>query len=130
VKLLLDTHVFLWYITDDLHLPRFLAGTIRDSANETFLSVVSVWEVLIKHQTGKLPLPVPVDEYLRGRREEHGISSLALEERALSGLLHLPMHHSDPFDRMLISQALHHDLAIATVDKQFSRYRVRLATPG
>jgi PIN domain nuclease of toxin-antitoxin system len=105
-----------------------MANAIRDTSNETFLSVVSIWEALIKHQIGKLPLPSPADEYLRTQREQHRIASLALEERALSGLLQLPMHHNDPFDRMLISQALHHDLVIATIDEEFSKYPVRLAS--
>lgn len=130
MKLLLDTHVFLWYLTDDRRLPFTMADAIRDTSNETFLSVVSVWEALIKHQVGKLPLPSPADEYLRTRREQHGIGSLGLDEQALSSLLDLPMYHNDPFDRMLISQALHHDLVVATVDDHFYMSPVQLLARG
>jgi PIN domain nuclease of toxin-antitoxin system len=102
MRLLLDTHAFLWYITDDPRLPNAFAEAIQDEANEVFLSVVSVWEALAKHQLGKLPLPMPADEYLRSRREQHNIASLPFDESSLSHLLRLPLHHRDPFDRMLI----------------------------
>jgi PIN domain nuclease of toxin-antitoxin system len=91
---------------------------------------VSVWEILVKHQLGKLPLPEPADRYIREQREKHQIGSLPLEEAALGSLLRLPMHHRDPFDRMLICQALHHDLHIVTVDQEFSRYAVKVLVAG
>lgn len=124
MRLLLDTHAFLWYITDDPRLPMAAAEVIQDESSEVFLSVVSVWESLAKHQLGKLPLPVPADEYLRNRREQHGITSLPFDEPSLSHLLRLPLHHRDPFDRMLICQALQHDLQIITVDPLFAKYPV------
>jgi PIN domain nuclease of toxin-antitoxin system len=124
MRLLLDTHTFLWYITDDPRLPPRAAEAIRVESNQVFLSVVSVWEALAKHQLGKLPLPSPADEYLRHRRLEHHISSLAFDEPALSHLLHLPLHHRDPFDRMLICQALRHDLQVVTSDALFLKYPV------
>ncbi|HUP59404.1 MAG TPA: type II toxin-antitoxin system VapC family toxin [Thermoanaerobaculia bacterium] len=126
MKLLLDTHAFLWYITEDSRLSESLANAIRQKSNEVFLSVVSVWEILVKHQLGKLPLPAPPDEYIRDRREKHQVGSLALEEASLGYLLRLPMHHRDPFDRMLICQALYHDLHIVTVDQDFSQYPVSI----
>ena len=130
MKLLLDTHAFLWYITEDSRLSEAVANTIRQKSNEVFLSVVSVWEILVKHQLGKLPLPAPPNEYIRDRREKHQIGSLPLEEASLRYLLPLPMHHRDPFDRMLICQALHHDLEIVTVDQEFSQYPVRILSPA
>ena len=126
MRLLLDTHAFLWYITDDPRLSAASADAIRDEGNDIFLSVVSVWETLAKHQLGKLPLPSPADEYLRHRREQHGIASLSFDEPSLSHLLRLPLHHRDPFDRMLICQALQHDLVVVTSDGQFEKYPVRL----
>ena len=124
MRLLLDTHAFLWYITDDPRLTAAAADAIREESNEVFLSVVSMWEALAKHQLGKLPLASPADEYLRLRREEHGIESLPFDEPSLSHLLRLPLHHRDPFDRMLICQALQHGLQVVTSDAQFANYPV------
>lgn len=130
MKSLLDTHAFLWYITEDSRLPESLTNSIRQKSNEVFLSVVSVWEILVKHQLGKLPLPEPADEYIRDRREKHQIGSLTLEEASLRHLLRLPMHHRDPFDRMLICQALHHDLHVVTIDQEFLQYPVKVLAPA
>ena len=130
MKLLLDTHAFLWYITEDSRLPISFANAIRQKSNDVFLSVVSVWEILVKHQLGKLPLPEPPDEYIRDRRSQHQIVSLSLHEAALGLLLGLPLHHRDPFDRMLICQAIHHDMVIVTVDQELSRYPVRTMGPA
>ena len=124
MRLLLDTHAFLWYITDDPRLSTVAADAIRQDTNDIFLSVVSVWEALVKHQLGKLPLPSPADEYLKQRREEHGITTLPFDEPSLMHLLRLPLHHRDPFDRMLICQALQHDLQVVTSDALFERYPV------
>jgi PIN domain nuclease of toxin-antitoxin system len=129
MRLLLDTHAFLWYITNDPKLPRFAYDAVRDKSNEVYLSVVSVWEVLVKYNTGKLALPSPADEYISRRRTEHGITDLTLETAALSQLLLLPAHHRDPFDRMLICQALHHELTIVTVDELFGQYDAPLLRP-
>lgn len=126
MRLLLDTHVFLWYITDDPRLPAPYAAAIQDEVNEIYLSVVSVWEALAKHQLGKLPLPTPADDYLRSRRNQHGIASLPFDEPSLSHLLRLPLHHRDPFDRMLICQALQHDLQVLTADALFEEYPVAI----
>jgi PIN domain nuclease of toxin-antitoxin system len=124
MRLLLDTHTFLWYITEDPRLPDSSAAAIQDEANEVFLSVVSVWEALAKHQLGKLPLPTPADVYLKSRREQHKIASLPFDEPSLSHLLRLPLYHRDPFDRMLICQALQHDLQVLTSDALFTQYPI------
>lgn len=130
MRLLLDTHAFLWYITNNPKLPRYAYDAIREKSNEAYLSVVSVWEILVKHQIGKLPLPAPADEYLDERRAAHRIANLPLEVHAVSQLLALPPHHRDPFDRMLMCQALHHGLTIVTIDDQFRRYPVAVLRPS
>jgi PIN domain nuclease of toxin-antitoxin system len=130
MRLLLDTHAFLWYITGDPRLSASSAEAIQDESNEVFLSVVSVWEALAKHQLGKLPLPPPADAYLRHRREEHNIVSLPFDESSLSHLLRLPLHHRDPFDRMLICQALQHGLQVMTSDDLFAKYPVAVFESG
>ena len=124
MKLLLDTHVFLWYITGDKRLPIGMRDSIRDLNNETYLSVVSEWEATVKYQLGKLALPQSPDIYLPLQRQQHQIISLALDEASVCRLGSLPSLHRDPFDRMLICQALAHGLVVATVDDAISAYSV------
>lgn len=130
MRLLLDTHSFLWYITNNPRLPRHAYDAIRDKSNEAFLSVVSVWEVLVKHKAGKLPLPEPADAYIESRRTLHRISPLDLHSADVAQILSLPDHHRDPFDRMLICQALQHDLTIVTNDEVFRHYPALMLAPG
>jgi PIN domain nuclease of toxin-antitoxin system len=126
MRLLLDTHVFLWYITADAKLPAAFRSAIQDPANEVYLSAASVWEAVIKHGLGKLPLPDPPAVYMPRQREAHGITSLPVDEGAMPHLAGLPPLHRDPFDRMLVAQALQHGLTIATVDPDVSAYPVQL----
>jgi PIN domain nuclease of toxin-antitoxin system len=127
MKLLLDTHIFLWYIIGDKRLPALWQMWIRDPANLVFVSVVSLWEASIKHALGKLPLPGPPETYLPLQRKRHKITSLALEEASVRRLAGLPALHRDPFDRMLICQALQHDLTLLTVDDILRAYPVKVA---
>lgn len=124
MKLLLDTHVFLWYITADVRLPAAFVAAIRNPANEVFLSVASVWEAVIKHGLGKLPLPMPPADYLPRQRVAHGIVSLAVDEGAMPHLAALPPLHRDPFDRLLVAQALQHGLTVVTVDPDIASYGI------
>jgi PIN domain nuclease of toxin-antitoxin system len=126
MRLLLDTHVFLWYLDADPQLPSVFRDAIRDPANEVYLSVASVWEAVIKYALGKLPLPEPPATYLPRQGEAHQIASLALEEAALASLAALPSLHRDPFDRILIAQALRHSLTVLTVDDAVRAYPVPL----
>lgn len=126
MRLLLDTHVFLWYITADPRLPATFRAAIQDPANDVFLSVASVWEAVIKHALGKLPLPDPPAEYLPRQRIAHGIVPLPVDEGAMPHLAVLPPLHRDPFDRILVAQALQHGLMIATVDPLVAAYPVPL----
>lgn len=126
MRLLLDTHVFLWYITADPNLSVAHRGAIQDPANEVFLSVASVWEAVIKFGLQKLPLPGPPEEYLPRQRELHRVTSLPIEEEAMTHLAKLPLHHRDPFDRILVAQALQHDLTIVTVDDAVKAYAVKV----
>lgn len=106
MKLLLDTHVFLWYISGDGRLPQSFSAAIQEPTNEVYLSVASVWEVVIKFTLGKLPLPSPPADYLPRQRLAHRIESLSIDEGALVHLAALPMLHRDPFDRLIVAQAL------------------------
>jgi PIN domain nuclease of toxin-antitoxin system len=125
MRLLLDTHIFLWFITGDERVPAPMRRTIEDS-EAAYLSVVSLWEATIKYQLGKLPLPEPPHPWLSVQREQHGIESLPLDEGSVARLAGLPLRHRDPFDRMLVCQALEHELLIVTVDSVLSQYPVQL----
>jgi PIN domain nuclease of toxin-antitoxin system len=124
MRILLDTHIFLWFISGDAQLSTNVRDTIRNPDNEVYLSAVSVWEAIIKYQLGKLPLPESPETYLPKQRELHQIASLALDESSVVQLAKLPPLHRDPFDRMLICQALQNGLTIATVDSAVRAYSV------
>lgn len=126
MRLLLDTHVFLWFIGGDPKLSAAFREAIRDPDNEVFLSVASVWEAVVKNDLGELPLPTQPADYLPAQRERHGIASLPIDEASLGHLAGLPPLHRDPFDRMLVAQALRHDLTLLTVDDAVRAYAVRL----
>jgi PIN domain nuclease of toxin-antitoxin system len=126
VRLLLDTHAFLWYIAADPKLPATFRQAIQDQTNEVYLSVASVWETIIKHSLGKLAIPTPPADYLARQREAHGIASLPIDEGAMSFLAELPPLHRDPFDRLLVAQALQHGLTVATVDPDVAAYQIPL----
>ena len=126
MRILLDTHVFLWFISGDAQLSTNVRDEIRNPDNEVYLSTVSVWEAIVKYQLGKLPLPESPETYLPKQRELHQIASLALDESSVVQLAKLPPLHRDPFDRMLICQALQHNLTIATVDSAVRAYSVSI----
>ena len=126
MRILLDTHVALWFVSGSPRISAKHRLAIEDPANEVFLSVVSVWEAAIKHAIGKLNLPGPPAEMLPLARQKHNIASLPLEEGALAHWHALPPIHRDPFDRMLACQAIEHRLTLATVDPILSQYPVTL----
>ena len=122
MRILLDTHVFLWYITGDPRLASGYVDTIRDPVNVVCLSVISVWEAVVKYQLGKLPLPEPPELFIPHQRERHRIEALPLDESAVGRLPELPALHKDPFDRMLICQAMHHGLTLLSLDAAVGAY--------
>lgn len=124
MRLLLDTHIFLWFVSGDARLPSAAQDAIRDPDNQVYLSVVSLWEAIIKYQLGKLPLPESPETYLPKQRERHLLASLGVDEQSVARLAQLPPLHRDPFDRLLICQALQHSLTIVTVDATVRAYSV------
>ncbi|AFY45186.1 type II toxin-antitoxin system VapC family toxin [Nostoc sp. PCC 7107] len=124
MKILLDTHIFLWFISGDKQLPTDVRDAICNLDNQIYLSVVSIWECIVKYQLGKLPLPESPEIYIPKQRDRHQITNLDLDEGSVTQLASLPALHKDPFDRMLICQALQHGLTIATVDSAIRAYSV------
>lgn len=122
MNILLDTHIFLWFITKNKQLSDRCIDAISNQDNEIYLSVVSVWEATIKYQLGKLSLPESPEIYLPQQRERHLISSLSIAETTITQLAKLPPLHNDPFDRLLLGQSLEHDLIIMTEDKAILSY--------
>jgi PIN domain nuclease of toxin-antitoxin system len=119
---LLDTHVFLWALGDFEKLKPKVAKVIRDTRHGVFVSAVTSMEIAIKSALGKLEAPDDLEDEI-GQR---GFSHLPLQFRHGTVLRSLPMHHQDPFDRMLISQALQEGLTIITHDQKFGRYPVEV----
>jgi PIN domain nuclease of toxin-antitoxin system len=126
VKLLLDTCTFLWFNADAPDLSPRAKASCLDPENDLYLSVVSAWEIALKDITGRLPLPEPAAQYVPSRRKTNGIASLELDEETVLQLPKLPRLHSDPFDRMLVCQAIVHGLVILTPDEWITRYPVRV----
>ncbi len=126
MRILLDTHIFLWFISGDTQLSTDVQDAIRDPDNEVYLSAISVWEAIVKYQLSKLSLPEHPETYLPKQRDLHQIASLALDENSVIQLAKLPPLHRDPFDRMLICQALQNGLTIATVDTAVRAYSVNV----
>lgn len=123
MKALLDTHTFLWAISGDSKLSR-QAGQIFSGPSDLWLSVASIWEALIKAQIGKIPLPKPVGPYLLKKLAENRIETLPITLDHVLRIESLPMHHRDPFDRMLIAQSQKEKLPLVTSDVAFQRYDI------
>ncbi len=122
MRLLLDTHIFLWFVSGDKKLATALREAIRNPQNQVFLSVVSLWELIIKYQLGHLPLPQPPELYVPTQRRRLRIGSLPVDEGSVFQVAMLPPLHRDPFDRLLIAQAIEHDLKLVTVDTAIRAY--------
>lgn len=129
MSLLLDTHIFLWYLAADTRLPAAWVPLIRSPGNRVFVSVAAVWEATVKSELGKLPLPDHPVPYLPDERRRHKFDSLGIDEDTVTALRGLPSMHRDPFDRIQVAQARQHNLTVATVDAQVRAYPVALLTP-
>lgn len=124
MRLLLDTHTFIWWMTNDRALPASARRTIGDEDNEIFLSAATAWEMAIKHKIGKLPIVAGFIADVPGAMEAEGFIELPVSvvHGQLAGAL--DGHHKDPFDRMLISQALCEDLTLISNETRFDAYGV------
>jgi PIN domain nuclease of toxin-antitoxin system len=118
--LLLDTNALLWSLLEKERLSPGAANAIRDTANDVFVSVVSVWEIEIKRAKGKLHVPVDIEPSLATQ----GFNSLSIDLRHARAVESLPRHHRDPFDRMLVCQAQLDNLILVTSDETMRRYPI------
>jgi PIN domain nuclease of toxin-antitoxin system len=121
---LLDTHAFLWFVADDKHLPASIKNKIKDIRQPCFISVASLWEITIKKQIGKLTLSISLEELFR-YIDRNQIEIIPINSEHLLVLAELPDHHRDPFDRLIIAQAIAEKLILITRDKSFKKYKVK-----
>ncbi|MBW2080662.1 MAG: type II toxin-antitoxin system VapC family toxin [Deltaproteobacteria bacterium] len=125
MKLLLDTCTFLWVTKGSEELSPKAIDAFADPKNEVCLSAVSAWEINVKYRLGKLSLPLSPDKFIPKELKRHLITPLDLSEQDTLHLYKLPATHKDPFDRMLICQAIEHSLTILTPDPLITQYPIR-----
>jgi PIN domain nuclease of toxin-antitoxin system len=125
VRVLLDTHAFLWWVDGGERLSTRARRAIANPGNECLLSLASAWEMAIKVSLGKLELPGTPERFLSDQLAANRFRLLALDLRHVSGVASLPFHHRDPFDRLLAAQALAERIPIVSADPVFRRYGVR-----
>lgn len=124
MRLLLDTHTFLWFIDGSEKLSTYARGLIEDPGNERHLSVGSLWEIAIKVSMGKLKVPLPLTRLVKEHVEGNAIALLSLQPEHLDVQRELPFHHRDPFDRLIIAQAMAEEMKVVGYDAEFDMYPV------
>lgn len=124
--MLVDSHAVLWATLDDDRLPPAVRGLIGDVRTRVVVSVVTTWELMVKALAGRLRLPEPPEEYFRGLIEDFDYEILPVHQRHVDALPELPDIHGDPFDRMLVAQALVEELVLVTHDQGLGRYGLSL----
>ena len=122
MKLLLDTHSFIFYVDRPDALPSAARASIEDSANDLFLSLVSPWEMQIKSTLGKLRLSKPPAELVQAELDRAAIQLLPITLHHIDALSRLPNHHRDPFDRLLVAQAIYEGLTLVSADQAIAKY--------
>jgi PIN domain nuclease of toxin-antitoxin system len=126
MRALLDTHAFLWWILDDEQLSSNARSTIRDARNELFLSAASGFEIAVKASLGKLDLPSDLGRFVAEQLGLNRIRQLPISMEHSLAVYDLPLHHRDPFDRLIVAQARVERLPVITIDPQFARYEVEV----
>jgi PIN domain nuclease of toxin-antitoxin system len=126
MKLLVDTHVLLWIAHDPDRIAGGTRKTMQDATNELLVSVISAWEIAVKHSLGKLDLPGPAEEWLPELLARSGLQAVTPGLAAALRVRTLPWHHRDPFDRLLIAHAMEDGYTIVSRDRTFGSYDVPL----
>ena len=124
MRILLDTHAFVWWVADSRRLSEAARHAIAEDENDVFVSAASAWEIATKHRLGRLPEADALADDTRGHIADQGFEELAVSVADAGRAGRLAGPHRDPFDRMVIAQALAHDLAIVSNEKAFDRYGV------
>jgi len=124
VRVIIDTQVLIWWTNDVSNISPRVQDIIFDLDNELWLSLVSIWEMQIKISLGKLNLPRPLPDIIATQIEENQIKILPIELYHVYTLDRLPLHHRDPFDRLIIAQSLTEKMPIASIDKAFDAYSI------
>lgn len=122
MNVLLDTHTFIWFNLNDSRLTDAARATIQEPANTVLISPASYWEIAIKISRGKFLLTGAYEEFWRRGLDDNGIGILPIELRHAGRLVELPYHHSDPFDRMLVAQALVEQIPLVSADPRLDAY--------
>jgi PIN domain nuclease of toxin-antitoxin system len=125
LRLLLDTHTLLWFALGDAQISPAALALINDAGNDKLVSPASYWEIAIKVSIGKLTLNQPYEDFIDRGVRQNGFDILPIEPRHTGRVAVLPFHHKDPFDRLLIAQALTEGIAVVGVDPLFDRYGVK-----
>ena len=126
MNLLLDTHVFLWLRNEPERVSKTALDAYQKSENSIFLSLVSIWEIQIKQQLGKLQLAVSLADMVEEQCINNGLEILSIDLKHILEVEQLPFHHKDPFDRLLISQAKIEKLILVSSDSWFAQYNINL----
>ena len=127
MRLLLDTVTFIWLVEGSSRLSAPARDLIIDSANDAYLSAASAWEIAIKNGLGRLPLRVPPEQFVVEQRRRHRLDSLPITEEAALQVGKLPNLHRDPFDRLIVAQAIAEGMTVVTPDRLIKMYPVRVA---
>lgn len=125
MRILIDTHILIWHLEDDKRLLAKHGDLIEDFNNSVFVSVASLWEIAIKMSRGKVSLSRPIEDIFR-EIERSTSSILLIEPNHALNVSILPFHHKDPFDRMIIAQAIAEDMSVLTTDSNFADYEIAL----
>jgi PIN domain nuclease of toxin-antitoxin system len=125
MRLLLDTHIFIWYVTDNPKLSATTRALIDKGDNDILLSIVSIWEIAIKHSAGKLSFALPFRMFIEQQLRENSIELLNINLEHIEVVESLPFHHRDPFDRLIVAQAMVERMPVLSADSIFDAYPIR-----
>jgi PIN domain nuclease of toxin-antitoxin system len=124
MDVLIDTHTLLWFVRADTQLSSTAKTVMLDEANRKLVSMASIWELAIKINIGKLNLDIPLTDFLAETVDGNGFELLAIDKSHVNRIVDLPLHHRDPFDRLLIAQSLVEEMPVVSVDAIFDSYGV------